>query len=189
MNKIEKNPEQYEATKHEAPQPEETAHHERLAHERERLSAEKGHEGNQETARKEALESASSSAHEKEPKEEVSRVERRPGAISKKERETSFESTMDDVRTHMSNSSRTFSKVIHNPTVEKISETLGSTVARPNAVASGAFFAFLFTLGFYLVGRMNGYPLSGSETMMFFLLGWIVGLVFDFLKTMVTGKR
>ncbi len=188
MNKIEKSPEQYEAREHKTPRLEETAHHERLAHERERLSAEKGHEGNQETARKEALENASS-AHEKQPREEASRVERRPGAISKKEREASFESTMSDVRTHMSKSSRTFSKVIHNPTVEKVSETLGSTVARPNAIASGAFFAFLFTLGFYLVGRMNGYPLSGSETMMFFLFGWIVGLVFDFLKSMVTGKR
>jgi hypothetical protein len=36
---------------------------------------------------------------------------------------------------------------------------------------------------------MNGYPLSGTETIATFIGGWGLGLIFDFFKVMITGKR
>ena len=89
----------------------------------------------------------------------------------------------------MSAQSRAFSKVIHNPGVEKTSEALGSTVARPNAILSGAVFAFVLTLGVYLVARYYGYTLSGFESIGAFVLGWVIGIIYDFLKVMITGKK
>src|SRR6478736_3728915 len=53
---------------------------------------------------------------------------------TKRQREESFEATMKQIRSEMSAPARTFSKVIHNKTVERVSETVGATVARPNAV-------------------------------------------------------
>jgi hypothetical protein len=85
--------------------------------------------------------------------------------------------------------SRAFSKVIHNPAIEKTSEVVGSTIARPNAILSGALFAFLITLLIYVVARANGYPLSGSETIAGFILGWVIGMLYDFFRVMITGKK
>ena len=96
---------------------------------------------------------------------------------------------MQEVQSQMSAPSRTFSEVIHNKVVEKASKAIGSTVARPNALLSGAVFAFILTLGVYLVAKNLGYPLSGFETIAVFILGWALGITFDFVKVMVTGRK
>jgi hypothetical protein len=144
-------------------------------------------------ARREALEKAQSIEKvEKRPEQEeheVSPAERRNGPIRKAERDASFNATMEEVRTHMTPASRTFSKVIHNKTVEKISDAAGSSIARPNAILSGAILAFILTLGVYLVAKNLGYPLSGFETIGAFIVGWVLGVTYDFLKVMVTGRK
>lgn len=138
-------------------------------------------------ARKEALEQAATAEKKHAIERAPSPAERR-GPLTKKERDRSFDHTMDEVRSQMSGPSRTFSKVIHNKTVEKVSDTVGNTVARPNAILSGSIFAFVFTLVIYLIARYNGYPLSGTETIASFALGWILGLIFDYFRVLVSGK-
>ncbi|MGB4768604.1 MAG: hypothetical protein WBP22_05085 [Candidatus Saccharimonas sp.] len=163
--------------------------HETTLREKLEKSAEKHHETQAEDARKEALEQASSTEkkYDKQEKGLVSAHERRP--VSKREREASYDRTMDEVRTQLSAPSRAFSNFIHNPAVEKVSDALGGTVARPNAILSGAMFAFLFTLVVYIVARLYGYPLSGTETIASFGLGWVLGLVFDYIRLLVFGKN
>lgn len=100
-----------------------------------------------------------------------------------------FDKTMAAVQSQLSPSSRAFSKVIHNPAIEKASEVTGNTVARPNALLSGAIAAFVLTLAIYLIARFNGYPLSGAESIAAFALGWLCGLAFDFVRMMMLGQR
>ena len=100
-----------------------------------------------------------------------------------------FDKTMAAVQSQLSPSSRAFSKVIHNPAIEKASEVTGNTVARPNALLSGAIAAFVLTLAIYLIARFNGYPLSGAESIAAFALGWLCGLAFDFVRMMMLGRR
>jgi len=163
-------------------------HREKLREDRER-AAEKSHEQGAEKARHEALEQASRIEKEKKYHEtlEKSPAERR--GPTKREKQASYNATMREVRSHMSAPSRAFSKVIHNPAVEKVSDAVGGTVARPNAILAGSLLAFLFTLGIYLVARMNGYPLSGTETIAAFILGWVIGIVYDYLRVMIMGRR
>jgi hypothetical protein len=164
-------------------------HRERL---REDLERAKDHKEDLDEARHEALEKASSIEHEKKEEDkqrEVSPAEKRKGPIGKAEREASFNTTMQEVQSQMSGPSRAFSKVIHNKTVEKVSEVAGDTIARPNAMLSGAIFAFLLTLAVYLVAKNLGYPLSGFETIGAFILGWVIGILYDFLKVMITGRK
>jgi len=161
---------------------------ERLREQLER-SGERSKENNVEQARHEALEQAKT--QEKPQTREVGHQrqgnERRRG-FTKVDREESYEATMSEIRTHMSPASRAFSKVIHNKVVEQTSEAVGNTVARPNAILSGAVAAFILTLGVYLVAKNYGYPLSGFETIGAFTLGWALGIAFDFLKAMITGR-
>ena len=164
-------------------------HHERI---REQLkeAGEKSPEKNESAARHEALDAARSIERESVPSErQHSPAERRSGPSSKAERNASFKVTMDEVQSQMPAPSRAFSKVIHSKGVEKASEVVGSTVARPNALLTGAIFAFALTLAVYLVAKNIGYLLSGFESIGAFILGWILGLAYDFIKIMVTGRK
>lgn len=153
-------------------------------------AGETSHENVNETLR-EAKEKASSKEKLAEKHEVVERspAERRVGRRPTKELDATFNTTMTEARSQMSAPSRAFSKVIHNKTIERVSEVTGSTIARPDAILSGAVFAFLMTLGVYLIAKNLGYPLSGFETIGAFALGWILGIAFDFIKVMVTGRK
>ena len=100
----------------------------------------------------------------------------------------SFDKTMNLVRNDLSSSSRVLSKVIHNKSIEIASDIVGGTLVRSNAVLFGAFSAFALTLASYIIAKSIGYPLSGSETILTFTLGWLIGLLFDYLRALATGK-
>lgn len=166
------------------------AAHERLREDIER-KAESAPEKNVESARHEALEKAKTKELQADKKEsQPSTPESSPESlVTKADRKASYNRTMTEIQTHMSPTSRAFSKVIHQPVIEKVSAAAGATIARPNALLSGAMFAFFLTLGVYLIGRHLGYPLSGFETIAAFIFGWVLGITYDFLRVMITGKK
>jgi len=155
---------------------------------------EQSHEKDVDNARHEALEQATKidleHKHQEATERQPSPAERRKvGPIGKAERDASFNATMHEVQSQMSGPSRTFSKIIHNRTIEKVSDVAGNTIARPNAMLSGAVFAFVLTLVVYLVAKNLDYRLSGFETIGAFVVGWAIGIIYDFLKVMITGRK
>jgi len=110
-------------------------------------------------------------------------------SATKTAQQKSYKQTMGTVQTQMSPLSRSFSKVIHNPGVEKASDFIGSTVARPASLLAGSLFAFIAVAGLYITAKFVGFSLTGFETIGTFIIGWILGLCYDFVKVMVSGKR
>lgn len=108
---------------------------------------------------------------------------------TKRQRKDSYSSTMKQIRSEMSAPARTFSKVIHNPAVEKVSDVVGGTAARPNAILAGSIAATFLTLFVFLVAKQYGYRLSGFETIATFSIGWAVGLLYDYARLMLVGRR
>lgn len=144
-----------------------------------------------ERARLEALDNAISveaGGAEKNKPRDAYRPRQRQKA-TKRQRNESFKRQMKDVRRDMSLPSVMFSKVVHNPVVEKASDVVGSTVARPNALLAGSFCAFALTLGVYVVAKTIGYQLSGFETIGAFFVGWLIGIIYDYLRIIITGKK
>lgn len=111
-----------------------------------------------------------------------------PHTISHELREQAFTRNMADVQKRMSAPSRTFSKFIHNHAVEDTSEVIGKTIARPTSVLYGSMCAFAILLVVYLLAKHNGFALSGSEFIGLFIVGWLLGLLIDFFRHMITGK-
>ena len=148
-------------------------------------------ESQAEKARIEALESAVSveagGTENDKPAEPTTRIKRGPATRSNKE--ASFKRTMEDVQHELSGPSRTFSKAIHNKAIEATSDALGRTLMRPSAVLAGSLMALVLTFALYMIAKFYGYPLSGFETIGAFAAGWILGFVYDFLRTLLTGKR
>lgn len=140
------------------------------------------------SAKLEALQNADNSAAEITSTREASPASRR-GPITKKQLDSQFNRTMEQVREELPASGRIFSRFIHSKPIEKASDALSSTIARPNALLTGAVCAFLLTLALYLFAKNMGYRLSGFETIGTFAVGWFLGILYDYLKIMITGKK
>lgn len=109
--------------------------------------------------------------------------------VTKQTRDAAYEQTMRLIRTELNGPSRLFSKIIHAPIVERSSEVIGGTLARPNAVMAGSSTALVLVISVYIIARTFGYQLSGFETIGAFLLGWVIGLVYDYVRVMALGRR
>lgn len=108
--------------------------------------------------------------------------------INKSDKNKSYQSTLHHMQNHLSLGEKTFSKFIHNPAVEKPSELIGATIARPNAILAGSFTAFVSVTIIYVIARNMGYALSGFETIGAFLLGWSIGIIFEYARAAFSGK-
>lgn len=153
--------------------------------ERDRKSPEKLEE-----IRREAFERAKESAKDNQQEKVVERSnnERFNGPISRRDRDLSFHKTMSEVQSQLSPLEKGFSKIIHNQAIERASDFTGKTAARPNAILAGSISAFLITIVVLLVARHYGYMLSGFESLGAFIIGWILGLIYDLLRVLFTGK-
>lgn len=142
-----------------------------------------------ETARNEALELAKSQEVEPAAQAEKAKPDRQPDKPTKVDLDANFERTMTSIRKDMTPASRTLSKIIHNPTVDKISNVVGSTVARPNLILAGALGTLVICTVIYMVAKFYGYRLSGSEAIVTFILGWMVGAIVEFARVGMSSKQ
>lgn len=108
--------------------------------------------------------------------------------LTSKDVARTYQQTMAHVRAHMSKPAQAFSKIIHQPTVEKVSDSVGGSVARPNAIVAGSLTALVTISIVYLIARHYGYQLSGFETIGAFVIGWVVGLIYDYARVGLAKK-
>lgn len=150
-------------------------------------NAEKSTGEDLESARHEALELAQTKEDEQPP--EAEKPESRTVSPTKDVREASFKQTMHHIQKDMSPASRAFSKIIHNPTIDKASEALGKTLARPNLVLAGAIGTILIGSTVYFIAKKYGYVLSGFEAIGTFILGWAIGAVIEFARVGIKNRQ
>ncbi|OYX39844.1 hypothetical protein B7Z00_00285 [Candidatus Saccharibacteria bacterium 32-50-10] len=153
---------------------------------------ESGPEADQEQlseARHEALELAQPVEKELSKSPEKTKERPRHNRPTKKDLDANFQRSMDHIRKDMSPTSRAFSKIIHNPAVDKISEAVASTVARPNLILAGGLGTLILCTAVYLLAKRYGYVLSGFEAIGTFLLGWAIGAVIEFARVGFSNQR
>lgn len=160
---------------------------EKLKRNPERYDDKEAHQTAQE-ARQNALKEALFSKEQGKEKR-THQADRHNSIITREDRDVSYDQTMERVRRELPRSTRTFSKFIHSPVIEKSSEVIGNTFARPNSILAGGISAFVIVLGLYSYARYAGFSLQGSETIAAFLIGWLLGILFDFFRVMLTGKK
>lgn len=112
---------------------------------------------------------------------------------TKQDKDHSFETTMHHVRQNMSKPERAFSSFIHKPAVEKTSEVLGKTIARPSGIAGATIAAFIGLLSVYSIAKFAGFELSGSEMPLLLAIGFVAGLVIEWafksLRVIISPKK
>lgn len=90
--------------------------------------------------------------------------------------------TIKNVQTHLKPSERRFSKIIHNDTVETLSELGAGTVARPSAILGGGIFMVFGGLALLLTARYFGFTIPLSALLALYVVGFILLFVIDILS-------
>jgi hypothetical protein len=98
-------------------------------------------------------------------------------SISRADKQHAYKLTMSQIQSNMAPVTRQFSRLIHSKVVEKTSEVLESSVARPSGILGGGLFATIGLGAMLFFANRNGFKLSGSELLIFIVSGWIVGIL------------
>ncbi|HSX01720.1 MAG TPA: hypothetical protein VLI05_00215 [Candidatus Saccharimonadia bacterium] len=125
-----------------------------------------------------------------EPPAETESVAEPPSSFAARlDQVLNYHDTLASIQRKLSPASRSFSRVIHAPAIEKASEVMEGTVMRPSLVTGATWTAFLVGLIFYLTARYYGFALSGSEMLAALMGGAILGLVLEGVARVIRRRR
>jgi len=97
--------------------------------------------------------------------------------IHRELKQDAYKQTIQRVRSALPPIQRSFSKLIHNKTIEPLSEVTSKTIARPSGILSGGIIALVGSSVVLYMARFYGFRYNFS--LFFILLG--VGFVFGLL--------
>jgi hypothetical protein len=100
-----------------------------------------------------------------------------------------YQRTVDSLQRKLSPVSRSFSKIIHNDSVETASEFLEKTIMRPSVTLGATWTALIIGLIFYLTAKQFGYSLSGFELLGALIVGAIIGVAGEILLHFLKKRR
>lgn len=97
--------------------------------------------------------------------------------------------TMESVRQNLRPKEIIASRVIHNSAVESISELSSKTIARPTSVITGSLVALICGVATIVIAKKVGFSLPYSVIIIFYIAGYLVGLLIELVKTLVLKSR
>lgn len=112
-----------------------------------------------------------------------------PVLVNKQLKDMAYSRAMTRVRKQLSLPSRFFSKAIHSKALDRPSEIIGNTVARPSAMLGGAFFAAVGTSILLWITRHYGYEYNYLAVVLLFAIGLASGLFIEFIVKTLQKKR
>lgn len=104
-------------------------------------------------------------------------------------RSHSFTRIMSKTRKQLKPTDRVFSKVIHNPIVDQVSEGLGKTVYRPSGVIGAGVVSFIGLSIVLYYAKTNGFEMPPSLLLLLisagFVSGWLVEALLGLKKKLL----
>lgn len=103
---------------------------------------------------------------------------------TKQEKKQAYKKEIKKVQSQLPRGSRAFSKVVHNPVIETISDATAKTIFRPSALIGGSVTGLVLGLIIYLVARYYGYPISTMTLVLLLIVGAILGVIVELVAGM-----
>ncbi len=154
---------------------------------------EAGREAEHQLAKKETLESIQESIkNEAVSGKEYSVGEREksadssPVTINKQVKKAAYKKTLKHVQRQLSPPERILSNVIHQPTIDTISNIGARTVARPSGVLGGGIVSLLGTGALLFISKHFGFNYNFFVFILLFVLGYGLGVL---LELVIRGVR
>jgi len=113
-----------------------------------------------------------------------------PQTITRGLKLDAYKKTLRHVRGQLSASQRVLSRIVHQPTVEKISNVSAQTAGRPSGILGGAIFAFIGSVALLIISRRLGFTYNYMVFFILFIGGFFVGLIVELiLRGLRASKR
>jgi len=109
--------------------------------------------------------------------------------ITKKIKAVTYKKTLSETRKNLSKPEKVFSKLIHQPVVESVSEVGAKTIARPSGILSGGVVGFFGSTLLIFFAKDIGFELPSSAFIVLFMAGFIVGIGLELLWSMIMKRR
>lgn len=91
-------------------------------------------------------------------------------------------------RSKLNKPGKAFSRFIHRPVVNSLSEVTGKTLIRPSAILCGGVFTVLGSLYYLYATQKTGYKYNFLVALLLFAGGFVVGLVLEMLYRIVSKR-
>lgn len=104
-------------------------------------------------------------------------------------KKAAYNKELNRARKHMSKPQKTFSKFIHNPTIESVSEFSSKTVARPSGLLGGGIFAAFGTITLYIMSRYYGFEYNFFIYIILLVLGFLIGVCVELIVYPLIKKQ
>lgn len=169
----------------------EHGHYERVTHakaEQARLAAQEKARQNIEHI-KALAEQEAKQAHDTKLEEPASREPDSMFGMHQSLKDTSFAHTLARIQRKLPAPARAFSRVVHNPTIDKISAVSAQTVARPSGILGGSLVAFLGSSLALYYSKQYGFKYNYAFVFMLFIGGYAIGAVLELLIWLVRGRK
>jgi hypothetical protein len=91
-----------------------------------------------------------------------------------------YSRTLKRVQQHLSSPERTMSKLMHNKAIEKVSDGVGKTAARPSGILGGGIVAFVGSLLLLYMTKKYGFEYNPTMFLIFLGCGFFLGVLLEF---------
>jgi len=109
--------------------------------------------------------------------------------ITRELKTDAYKKSLKKIRGHLNAPERVFSRVVHQPVIEKTSNGLAKTVARPSAFLGGSLGALLGSSLLVYLSRHYGFKYNYAFIFVTFAAGFAVGLLLEALYKLVARRR
>lgn len=108
---------------------------------------------------------------------------------SESDKEHGFRTIMAHLYRDVNKVDHLMSRVVHHPVVERVSDFIGATVARPSGLIGATLCGIVGLLLIYLTAKNIGFSLSGSEMPLLLIIGFLFGLGVEWCVKSLTLLR
>lgn len=102
-------------------------------------------------------------------------------AITKATKKAAYKKTLRHVQRELPKRERAFSKVIHQPVIEKVSEVGGKTIARPSGILAGGICALIGSSVVLYMAKHYGFRYNFFLFILLMVVGFGIGLILELL--------
>lgn len=114
-----------------------------------------------------------------EKEKELSEKKEPKGPLTKTEKKRVYKKELNKIQSQLPAGSRAFSKVVHNPVVETVSNAAEKTVLRPSVLIGGAVVGIGLGIVIYVAARVYGYIIPNWMLLALLVIGGVLGVLIE----------
>lgn len=122
------------------------------------------------------------------PKKVDTEADKTQKTYTKAQQKAHYKSELKKVRAQLPRTTQVFSKFVHNPAVEKVSDVAGKTVLRPSILIGGAVTALILGIVVYVVAKQYSYMFPSDLLVLLLIVGAIIGLLIELVLKKLEHK-